>query len=280
MPTSGVRFVNNNGDYTARVADMPPIWGVAQTDGLILALRPRASDNSLIDLSASNATITKKGTVSYTANAVAGDRDNGLMTTVAEPLSYTMLVTCRLTATSDWAATGDLPAAGTWTNATGSDTDRGGLLGFAISAVAGGNATLKSSMRHFLAGGTFQTLDISSESISVGTRSSSWRMLAIQVNAANEQIIRQRCGNVGSIAVYQGAAGALSTRLLANPTTGITTKFEVGSVPLFGLSALGSGAKAEVAEILVFNTVLSQQTIDAQYALTKAGMLALGLTLA
>lgn len=280
MPTSGVRFVNSNGDYSARVGDMPAIWGVAQTSGLILALRPRAGDNSLIDLSASNASCTKKGTVGYTANGVLGDRDNGIMTSVSEPLSYTMLVTCRLVAASDWSTTGDLPAAGTWSNPTGTDTDRGGLLGFAISAVAGGNATLKSSMRHFLAGGVFQTLDISSETIAVSTRTTSWRMLAIQVNAATEQIIRQRCGNAGTIATYQGAAGSVSGRLLAHPTTGITSKFEVGTVPQFGLSALGSGSKVEVAELLVFNTVLDQATIDSQYALTKAGLLALGQTLA
>lgn len=279
----GIRLTSDT-DYSGTAAgEMPLIWDLAPgiASNLILLSRARVSKRSLIDLSASNATLAEKGVVTYTPIGVKGNNTTGLTTNIAEPLSFTAIVTMRLNMNADVTNTGELPGVSTLSNPAGSEQDRGTLLGLSVGTPAGGNTAVGGRVRVVIPGTppltTTRTLDIDlTEIIPVAQRTSRWFMLAVQLDAQNERIIYQQCGGAAPV-VRQETAGLISGRPRAN-SLAVPSQFQIASTEMG--NANPTGGAVEVAEVIVTNNVLAQSIINAQYLLTKAGLAANGITLA
>lgn len=274
--------VKSEGTFNSSIVRETPLrWGDysgAATNN-ILVVRPRNGKGSMIDLSKSNVQFSDKGQPLFTANGVKGDNSNGFYSNLAEPASFSLLLTARVVASADFSTAGDIVGVGTYANEAGADNDRGLLLGFSTTVPDGSNnVSLDGRVRYFDSARTPRALAIPLGIVVPATqRIAPWVMLAITVDAVNERIIYQQPGNPASLQTRQEIA--LSGLISGRPRvalSGDSNTFQVASTLLNGTAP--AGVKIEVAEVIVAG-IMTQAQINEQYALTKAGLAKWGQTL-
>ena len=273
--------VKSDGTFNPTIVRETPLrWGdyTGAATNNILVFRPRNGKGSLIDLSKGNVQFSDKGQPVYTDNGVTGDNNNGIYTTLVEPASFTMLVTCRMVASTDFTTAGDIVGAGTYSNEAGSDNDRGIFVGISSTVPDGSNnVTIDGRVRYFDSTRAPRALVIPLGIVIPKTqRSTPWVMLAITVDAANERIIYQNVGNPASLQTRQETAGSGLISLRPRVSTGgVANLFQMVSTMLNGTAP--AGVKMEAAEVIVAG-IMTQSQITEQYALTKAGLAKWGQT--
>lgn len=274
--------VKSDGTFNSNIVGETPLrWGdyTGAATNNILVFRPRNGKGSLIDLSKTNVQFSDKGQPLYTANGVKGDNSNGLFSGLEEPASFTMLLTARMVATADFTTAGDIVGAGTYSNEAGSDNDRGIFLGFSSTVPDGSNnVAIDGRVRYFDSARTPRAL-----AIPLGTvvpksqRVMPWFMLAITVDAVNERIIYQQVGNPASLQTRQETLGSGLISLRPRVSlAGVPNTFQLVSTLLNGTAP--AAVKIEAAEIIIAG-IMTQNQINEQYALTKAGLAKWGQTL-
>lgn len=234
-----------------------PVLGPIIAPGLRAAFRPRADISSMADLSGNGTLTTKVGSPVFTDTGVIGTVANGFTTNLAETKNHTYIVTAKCTAATTPFIVGNF-----------NSTAELGTGLFALSTA--GNMT--SSAAYWTKSGATTNWDrINGPAVSIAMFPTLWSFMVITVDSDRNRItfwLKQGSAELTKIGPVSNSG--LSTRNMAPAET----LRIMGPQPAWAYTG-----QAEVAELLIYDRVLTDDEIIRQYGYSKPWLASRGVQL-